>query len=254
MPANGESKPFKEMIRDQLKGRGHMVDVLRTTLDTLVSVLPIVLFLLLFNFFVLKGRLSNPRETLFGMILTVIGLAIFVQGLKMGLIPLGQDVGENLTRSANVWVVLAFSFAVGYGVTLAEPALQALGLQVEELSAGVLKRQVVIHTVALGVGFGLVGGMLKIIFHIPTTNVIVPAFLITGVLAFFAPEAITGIAFDAAGVTTGPVTVPIIIALGVGMASALGGRDPLLDGFGLIALSSVGPILSVLILGIIFKL
>lgn len=231
-----------------------MVDVWHVMLDTLTSILPIVLFLLFFNYFVLKKQLANPVETLFGIGLTIVGLIIFVQGLKMGLIPLGQSVGENLPNSSSAWLVLVFSFVIGYGVTLAEPALQSLGMQVEALSAGILKKQIVIHTVAMGVGIGLVIGMLKIILHIPTKNLIIPAFIITAVLAYFAPAAVTGIAFDAAGVTTGPVTVPIIIALGVGMSSVLGGRDPLLDGFGLIALSSVGPIISVLLLGMIFRL
>lgn len=247
--AIGDKLPEQEV---EIKGGKYVM--LAAIKDTLISVMPIVLFLLFFNFVILKGRLTNPKQTAVGILLTIAGMTLFVKGLELGLLPLGEDVGRTLPQNASVWVSLIFAFIVGYGVTLAEPALQALGMQVEELSAGVLKKHLVVHTVALGVGIGLLGGMLKIIFHIPTKYIVIPTYLVIAVLTYFAPDTITGIAFDSGGVTTGPVTVPITMALGVGMAMALGGRDPLADGFGLIALSSAGPIITVLLLGMIFRL
>jgi hypothetical protein len=249
----GNSSVWQAVV-SRLEGNLRMVDVFRTAMDTLVSILPIVVFLIFFNKGVLKSRLENPLETYLGILLSIVGLVLFVQGLKMGLLPLGENVGRNLPQSAKLWLVLVFAFVVGYGVTLAEPALHALGIQVEELSAGALTKNLVVHTVALGVGVALIGGMLKIVYHVPTAYVLAPIFVFTAILALIAPKTITGVAFDSGGVTTGPVTVPIIISLGVGVTTALGGRDPLMDGFGLIALSSAGPIIALLLLGIIFKM
>lgn len=139
----------------------------------------------------------------------------------------------------------------GYGVALAEPALHSLGLQMEEYSAGLVSKNVVIHAVAFGVGLGILLGLLKIVLKIPLVYMLAPAYAIAIILALIAPKSIVGPAFDSGGVTTGPVTVPIIIALGVGMATALGGRDPLQDGFGLIGLAAACPVISVLLVGVI---
>jgi hypothetical protein len=162
--------------------------------------------------------------------------------------------GINLPGHAPMWLVLAFAFVLGFGVTLAEPSLQALGEQIEELSAGIIPKRAMILTVALGIGLGVTMGVIKIIFQIPTSKILLPSLVLIAILMQFAPKAAVGIAFDAAGVTTGPVTVPTIIAMGVGIATALGGRDPLIDGFGLIALCLVGVTFTVLILGMIFKI
>lgn len=212
------------------------------------------MLLLSFNKFVLKAPLEDKSATITGTVLSVLGLVIFANGLRMGLLPLGKTVGLHLPKHAPPWLVLAFGFLLGLVVTLAEPSLQALGAEVEELTAGLLRSRTVILAVAFGVGMGVTAGILKIALRIPNTIILIPALVLVGVLTYFAPETVTGLAFDAAGVTTGPVTVPTIIALGVGVASALGGRDPLIDGFGLVALCLIGPMITVLVLGIVAKL
>jgi hypothetical protein len=234
--------------------RYQVKNIYATSIEALIGVLPVVLLLLLFNRFVLRVPLENPRETFIGLALTVVGIVLFSNGLKIGLLPLGETVGINLPGHAPVWLVLAFAFVLGFGVTLAEPSLQALGEQIEELSAGIIPKRAMILTVALGIGLGVTMGVIKIIFQIPTSKILLPSLILIAILMQFAPRAAVGIAFDAAGVTTGPVTVPTIIALGVGIATALGGRDPLIDGFGLIALCLVGVTFTVLILGMIFKI
>lgn len=251
-----EKKSVMDQLRSRLEESHVMGDLWSTIVEVLISVLPVVLFLLFFNSFVLKQRLTNPAQTYIGLLLAIVGLIVFTQGLKMGFLPLGENVGQNLTQSvaSSAWLVLLFVFVLGYGVTLAEPSLQALGIQVEELSAGVIKKNLVVHAVALGVGMGGVAGMLKIIYQASTGLVLAVAYAVAITLSFFAPKTIVGAAFDAGAVTTGPVTVPIIMALGVGVASALGGRDPLIDGFGLVTLTAVGPVISMLCLGIIFKM
>lgn len=242
-----------EMVQTALEGKGRMPEVVQSLLEQVLNIMPVVLFLLLFNLFFLKSKISNPKDIAIGVVFSIIGLAIFIRGLDMGLLALSSQVGENLTKTANVWAIVVFSFILGYGVTLAEPALQTLGMQVNELSSGIITKNMVVHTVAFGVGLGLVLGMLKIVFSWSIVSVMVPTYALIIIFSIIAPKTLTAVAFDCGGVTTGPVTVPVTLALGVGMATVLGGRDPLIDGFGLIGLSSGGPILTMLILGMIYR-
>ncbi|MGI6148521.1 MAG: DUF1538 domain-containing protein [Firmicutes bacterium] len=221
--------------------------------ETLISVLPVVIFLLAFNALVLKKPLTNPRELFSGLVLTIVGLTIFIQGLNRGLLPLGTIVGENLTASGSAWLILAFSFVLGYGMTLAEPSLQALGTQVEELSAGQMTKTLVVQIVAVGVGLGLVIGMLKVIMGWSFARVIIPLYLLAMALLPFASQTLSSLAFDSGSVTTGPITVPITMALGTALASGIGGRDPLIDGLGLVALVAISPVLCLLILGVALR-
>jgi hypothetical protein len=226
-------------------------DLWSTVLDTLIGIVPIVTFLLVFQLVILRIPLANPKQLLIGIAFSIIGLTFFSQGLKMGLLPLGQEVGQSLPTTGKMWVVLTVGFVMGYGVTLAEPALHAMGLQVEEYSAGLISKNVITHSVAFGVGLGILMGLLKVALRIPLVYLIGPAYAVAIILALVAPKPIVGLAFDSGGVTTGPVTVPIIIAVGVGMANALGGRDPLQDGFGLVSLAVIAPIVTVLLVGTI---
>lgn len=243
----------EDMKNKQRRRRETVMAALAPLKDTLVSVLPVVIFLLAFNAFILKRPLHNSREIFSGLVLTVIGLTIFIQGLNKGLLPLGTAVGDNLAASGNIWIILVFSFILGYGMTLAESSLQALGIQVEEASAGQITKTLVVQMVAVGVGLGLLISMLKIIFKWPFTHVIIPLYLLAIALAPFVPKTLTGLAFDSGSVTTGPVTVPIVLALGTSLASALGGRDPLIDGLGLVALVAIGPVICFLILGVLMR-
>lgn len=251
--SDAQEMSVDEMVQTALEGKGRMPEVVQSLLEQVLNIMPVVLFLLLFNLFFLKSKISNPKDIAIGVVFSIIGLAIFIRGLDMGLLALSSQVGENLTKTANVWAIVVFSFILGYGVTLAEPALQTLGMQVNELSSGIITKNMVVHTVAFGVGLGLVLGMLKIVFSWSIVSVMVPTYALIIIFSIIAPKTLTAVAFDCGGVTTGPVTVPVTLALGVGMATVLGGRDPLIDGFGLIGLSSGGPILTMLILGMIYR-
>lgn len=227
--------------------------VFKGFLSSAKDIIPVTVFLILFQVLILKSPIENIKALIGGIFLSVLGLFLFVQGLRYGLLPLGQSVGESLPKSGSLSIILIFAFALGYTTTLAEPALAALALQVDELSSGALRSTWLVHCVSFGVAIGVTLGMLKIILKIPSTNMIIPLVIVTAILGYIAPERITGIAFDAAGVTTGPVTVPLNMALAVGLSTILGGNDPLLDGFGVIALASLGPIITVLSLGIMIK-
>lgn len=168
----------------------------------------------------------------------------------MSLIPLGDSVGRNLHVLNRRWVIVLVGFIIGYFGTLVEPALKALALEVEELSAGAIPHTVLIHGVAAGFGLGMGIGLFKIIRNIPYIKIIVPLLVLVIILAFFAPEPYGSIAMDSASATTGPVNIPLNMALAIGLASIIEGVDPLLSGFGIVGLTSIGAMISVLILGI----
>lgn len=218
---------------------------------TLRSVAPIIGILLIFQFVILREPLRGWKEISIGLVLTVVGLAIFLKGLEIGLTPLGEAASEALAQRGSLVLVILFGLALGYTATLSEPALALLAERTENLTAGALSSTLFVQTVAVGVAFGIAVGASRIVLGIEVTPFFIPALALAIVLTFFAPERYTGLAFDAALATTGPVTVPLATALGAGLALALGRGDVLVYGFGLVAFAALGPILCVLVLGIL---
>jgi Protein of unknown function (DUF1538) len=227
------------------------VDLLRFLGGGLRSVAPVIGILLVFQLLVLRQPLENWRGIAVGLVLTVFGLVILLKGLEVGLTPLGEAASGALARRGSLTLVVLFGIALGYGATLAEPALRILAERVEELTGGALGTTLFVQTVAVGVAVGLGVGAARIVLGIEVTPFFIPALSLALVLTFFAPERYTGLAFDAALATTGPVTVPLAVALGSGLALALDRGDLLVYGFGLVAFAALGPILAVLLLGIV---
>ena len=215
------------------------------------SVAPVIGVLLVFQLVVLRQPLENWREISVGLLLTVVGLVIFLKGLEVGLTPLGEAASGALAGRGSLLLVILFGLTLGYGATLAEPALRLLAERVENLTGGALGATLFVQTVAVGVALGLAVGATRIVLGIEVTPFFIPALPLALVLTFFAPERYTGLAFDAALATTGPVTVPLAVALGGGLALALGRGDVLIFGFGLVAFAALGPVLCVLVLGIL---
>ncbi|HRZ86753.1 MAG TPA: DUF1538 domain-containing protein [bacterium] len=226
-------------------------------LNSCTSVLPLIGLLIVVQKWVLKEEIRNLDQVIAGVIFALLGLLLFKIGLEKGLNPLGQQVGGSAINAfspdgglfGTAWgkvIVLLFGFAVGYGATLAEPALAALGMTVEEITAGAFKKFLVMHTVGFGVGVGLVIGVAKIMFGWPALAIILPSYILVLTLTVFSEEQFVNIGWDSGGVTTGDITSPVLIALGLGVAAAVGGAD----GFTLIAMGSVWPIIAVLALGI----
>ncbi|NLJ75426.1 MAG: DUF1538 domain-containing protein [Firmicutes bacterium] len=228
--------------------------MLKDLLGTFKSLTPIVLGLLLFQLVILRSPLDKPKSFVGGYFLSLVGLFLFLKGISLCLIPLGESVGANLPVIDNKILIVAIGFLLGYLSTLAEPALHALAMQAEEISVGALPKQVLIQAVAIGFGTGMGLGIAKILFQISSTRIIIPLLVVTIVLTYFAPEAIVGIAFDSASATTGPINIPINMAVAIGLSKAVALSDPLLAGFGLVGLTSVGAAISVLIMGIIVKM
>ena len=196
-----------------------VVDLIRFLGGGLRSVAPVIGILLVFQLLVLRQPLENWRAIAVGLVLTVVGLVIFLKGLEVGLTPLGEAASGALARRGSLALVVLFGIALGFGATLAEPALRILAERVEDLSGGALGSTLFVQTVAVGVAIGLGVGASRILFGIEVTPFFIPALALALVLTFFAPERYTGLAFDAALATTGPVTVPL--AVGSGLALAL---------------------------------
>jgi len=233
------------------------------------AILPLMLILLVVQRLVLREKIRGIESVVLGIVFALIGLLFFKVGLEWGLSPLGDQVGHNSVISFSnqgfkslvpglsedgryglFWgkmVVLLFGFIVGYGATLAEPALTALGLTVEDVTAGAFKKRLVMQTVGIGVGIGLVIGVAKILYGWPTMWVIGPSYALAILLTLFSDEKYVNIGWDSGGVTTGDITSPVLIALGIGVATATGATD----GFSLIAMGSVWPIIAVLAVGIL---
>jgi hypothetical protein len=226
------------------------------------AIIPLVIFLLIVLVAVLRERVRNPGEITYGITLAVTGMIIFNLGLTYGLAKLGGQSG-GLVPSAftqielvaasplyvftlGLFIAVAFAWLLGLGATLAEPALNALGMTVQTLTNGAFRKSVLMYAVSFGVGTGIAIGVLKIIFAIPIAYLIIPGYLLAVFLTVLSTEEFVNVAWDSAGVTTGPVTVPLVLAMGLGFGEALGA----IEGFGILAMASIGPIISVLTVGL----
>lgn len=216
--------------------------------ESLSSVLPItiIVFVLCFIFFPVKSGIM--LAFIIGSVMLILGMGLFTLGADVAMMPIGEQVGSAVTKSRKIWLIIIVSFIVGAAVTIAEPDLTVLAQQAPNIPKGVL-----IITVGVGVGLFLVIAMLRIIFKVKLSYLLVGLYTGILILGFFVPKDFLAIAFDSGGVTTGAITVPFILAFGVGVSSIRGGKDAQSDSFGLLGLCSVGPILAVLILGMLFK-
>jgi hypothetical protein len=229
------------------------------------DLLPIIIVIAFFQIVVLRQPLPDFGEVIFGGVLVVAGLMLFVQGLEMGLFPIGEAMARALARKGSLSWLLIFAFLLGFSTTVAEPALIAVSAEAAEIAAvgnlissseEAIKRYALglRLSVAFSVGLAILVGVLRIIRGWPIHYLIIGGYLVVMLMTLFSPKEIIGIAYDAGGVTTSTVTVPLVAALGVGLASIIKGRSPLLDGFGLIAFASLLPMIFVMGYGaVVFK-
>lgn len=220
---------------------------------TVTNVVPITLFLILFQVFFLKKPIENVKAFIFGIIITTVGLHLFLRGMSYSLIPLGESVGRKLLDIDHKWIIVLFGFVLGYFATLAEPALKMLAFGIEEVSVGSIRSNMLIQFVAFGFGSGMAIGILKVMGDISNAKIILPFIAVIAVLMYFTPDNFLAIALDAASASTGPINIPISMTLAIGISSAVTGSDPLSNGFGIVALTSLGTITSVLSFGILTR-
>ena len=236
--------------------------LLQPLLYSLRDLTPIVLVVAVFQVLVLRQPFPDLAGLLGGLLLVLIGLALFTKGLELGLFPIGEALAHALARRGSLGLLVLFSFTLGFGTTVAEPALIAIADEAAKVAAqGQLipdtplaradYAQGLRYTVAVSVGFAIVLGVIRILRGWPVQWLIVGGYAGVVVLTAFAPPEIVGIAYDSGGVTTSTITVPLVAALGVGLASSIAGRNPLVDGFGLIAFASLTPMVFVMAYGVL---
>ena len=236
--------------------------LVRTLRDSIRDLAPIILVIAAFQLLVVRQPIPDFLDLVVGCVCVVVGLALFVRGLEAGLFPIGSMLADGLARKGSLPWLLVFAFGLGFGTTVAEPALIAVTKEAARVAAdeGIVGRGAdeqdayalgLRLSVALAVGFAGLIGVYRILRGWPIHYLIIGGYTAIVVLTWFAPPAIIGIAYDSGGVTTGTVTVPLITALGIGLASSIRGRNPLTDGFGLIAFASLTPMAAVMLYGLL---
>jgi hypothetical protein len=234
----------------------------RSLVRSFQDLLPIILVIAFFQMVVLQQPVPQLGQMLMGGLMVLLGLSLFVQGLQMALFPLGEDMAYSFVRKGNLWFLLLFAFTLGFGTTVAEPALIAIAEEAAEIAAegGIIEDVEPARAsyatglrlvVALAVGVALLVGVIRILKGWPVQYLIIGGYAGVVLMTAFAPPEIIGIAYDSGGVTTSTVTVPLVTALGVGLASGIRGRNPLVDGFGLIAFASLTPMIFAMAYGML---
>ena len=236
--------------------------LIKSMLNSFRDLLPIVFVISFFQLVVLQQPIPNLLSISLGLLLVVMGLTFFIFGLEMGLFPIGETMAQAFARKGSVAWLLIFAFCLGFGTTIAEPALTAVAAEAANVAAdgGVIVQSKIAMgdyamglrlTVAFSVGIAIVLGVIRILKGWSIQYMIIGGYLLVVLLTMIAPDFIIGIAYDSGGVTTSTITVPLVTALGVGLASCIKGRNPMLDGFGLIAFASLLPMMFVMVFGMV---
>ena len=236
--------------------------LLRAMLGSLRDLLPIFLVIVFFQFAVLHQPLPNIGQLMLGVVFVVLGLTFFIHGLNQGLFPIGESMATAFARKGSLFWLVTFAFCLGFGTTVAEPALIAVAAEAASVAAvgGMIESTQAAkeqyadglrYTVAFSVGLAIVIGVVRILKGWPLQWLIIGGYVLVVIMTMFAPAEIIGIAYDSGGVTTSTITVPLVTALGVGLASSIRGRNPMIDGFGLIALASLTPMIFVMAYGMV---
>ena len=234
----------------------------RRVFGALRDLAPIIAVIAFFQIVILQQPFPNLMAVATGLLCVVAGLALFIQGLESGLFPLGEAIAQAFAKKGSATLLLVFAFCLGFGTTVAEPALIAIAGEAAEVAAeaGFIAADETTQAsyaynlrmvVAVSVGVAIVLGVLRILMGWPIHRLIIGGYVLVTTMTLFAPDEIIGVAYDAGGVTTSTITVPLVTALGVGLATSIKGRNPMLDGFGLIAFASLTPMVFVLVFGMV---
>ena len=242
--------------------KSSFVALSRRLFDAARDLAPIIVVIAFFQVVVLQQPFPNLGSVVVGLVCVVLGLTLFIQGLETGLFPLGEAIAHAFARKGSVTALLAFGFCLGFGTTVAEPALIAIAAEAADVAsqAGAIANNDAAReayafnlrmVVALAVGTAIALGVLRILKGWPIHVLIIGGYLLVTAMTAFAPDEIVGVAYDSGGVATSTITVPLVTALGVGLASSINGRNPMVDGFGLIAFACLTPMIFVLGYGIV---
>lgn len=240
-----------------------LLTILTPLISSFRDLTPIIVVIAFFQLIILKQPIPNFHEILIGTLLVALGLSFFIRGLELALFPIGESMAYAFARKGNLFWLLVFAFSLGFGTTIAEPALIAIANEASIVAGegGFIdnnesSRQTYAtglrYTVALSVGFAILLGVIRILKGWPIQYMFIGGYICVVIMTAFAPQEIIGIAYDSGGVTTSTVTVPLVTALGVGLASSIKGRNPMIDGFGLIAFASLTPMIFVMLYGVVY--
>lgn len=224
-----------------------------TVKEVLQAILPLTLVIIFFQFTSIRLPLKDFLYFLLGVSITLAGFVLFLIGARSSILPIGEAFGASLMQDENLWILLGFGVSLGFAVTISEPGLQVLANQVADVSNNAIPRNLLLVTVSLGLGIFLALSLLRVIFKISLQIMILISYITAFILAMFSSPEFFAVSFDAGGVATGPMTVPFIIALGVGMSAVRDTKSSSADSFGFVGLAYAGPILAVLILGMIYR-
>ncbi|MBN1369191.1 MAG: DUF1538 domain-containing protein [Dehalococcoidaceae bacterium] len=225
-----------------------------TIITVLKSVVPIVAFFIIFQLIYLRLPWRYLARIFFGVLLTLAGVAIFLQGVKAGFYPAGTEIGTFLGAIHTKWLLVPFGVAMGFLATFGEPAVRVLSYQVEKASGGSIRSSLVLYGISMGVALFVGLGMARIVWGIPLNYIVIPGYILAIILMFASDKTAVSIAFDSGGVATGPMAVTFLLAVAVGITSSIEGRDPVADGFGLISLIALAPILFIMLAGLYLKI
>ena len=241
-----------EAVNETVKATQHFNpwDIFWDLISVIRDVLPILAVIFFFQYLIIKKPVAHLHKIIIGIVLVILGLYAFILGLEMGLFPIGETIAFQLTAMKNNMLIYLFGFLIGFSTTMAEPALLAIAIKAQEVSDNKINQKVLRIVVALGVAIGIGLGAYRIVAGDQIHYYIITGYMIVIIMTYFAPEYIIPIAYDSGGVTTSTVTVPLVAALGLGLAENIEGRNPLIDGFGLIAFASLFPMITVMGYGI----
>lgn len=228
-----------------------MKEIRKYFMEALQSILPVAIIVIIMQLFFLRTSISLTIQFVVGALLAIIGMGLFLLGVKIGLLPMGEAIGAELPQRGSLIYMIAIAFLIGFAVTVAEPDVIVLTEQIDTVSKGAISGNLLLYVIAIGIGFFVSLAIVRIIFNIPITYLLAAGYILIIILSFFTPPAFVPLAFDSGGVTTGPMAVPVILAIGLGVSSVLAGKSTISDGFGLIGLASIGPVIAVMLLGII---
>lgn len=235
---------YNTVVRYSLKAK---------VLEVLSAILPLVMAVVALQFAVIRMPAGVFLQFIMGAALVIGGMTLFLVGVEIGILPMGRVLGAELPRRNSVFLVLGIAFLMGFAATVAEPDVLVLTRQVDEVSQGTINQGTLLYVIATSIGFFVALAMLRILLNVRIAYLLAAGYIAIIVLSFFTPPAFMPVAFDSGGVTTGPMAVPIILSLGLGFSSVLAGRSTLSDGFGLIGLASIGPVIGVMILGMVLS-
>ena len=229
-----------------------IVEFLETAKGCAIAILPLLVTFILFQIFSIRMSWQKFRGILVGILLAYVGVVFLIFGLEVGYVEIGRQIGLEMSKLPYSWVIVPIGFILGFVITRVEPSVQVLTRDIEKETGGAIKKSLLLYTLSIGVAVSLALALLKILFQISLWYIVIPGYIVCIVLAFMSDERFTAIAFDAGGVTTGVMTTTFLLAMALGLAEGIPGANPATDGFGLIAIVAMTPIILVMLLGKIY--